>query len=73
MLLPGEVLAESDTQVLATVYYLQCMAMNMVVGLQDLFLVVADSDDCAFASVKFYLLGFFPSYLPGGGLGLDLM
>ena len=61
MFLPGEVLADSDTQVLTTVYYLQYMTMNMVVGLQDLFLVGADSDDCAFVRVKFHLPGFFPS------------
>ena len=61
MFLPGEVLADSDTQVLAAVYYLQCMAMNMVVGLQDLFLVGADSDDCAFVGVEFHLPGFFSS------------
>ena len=61
MFLPGEFLADSDTQVLAAVYYLQCMAMNMVVGLQDLFLVGADSDDCAFVGVEFHLPCFFPS------------
>ena len=61
MFLSGEVLADSDTQVLATVCYLLCMAMNMVVGLQDLFLVGADSDDCAFVRVKFHLPGFIPS------------
>ena len=59
--LPGEVLADSDTQVLAAVYYLQCMAMKMVAGLQDLLLVGADSDDCAFVGVEFHLPGFFPS------------
>ena len=53
MFLPGEVLADSDTQVLAAVYYLQCKAMNMVVGLQDLLLVGADSDDCAFVGWNF--------------------
>ena len=61
MFLPDEVHADSDTQVLAAVYYLQCMAMNMVVGFQDLFLVGADSDDCAFVGVEFHLPGFFPS------------
>ena len=61
MFISGEVLANSDTQVLATVCYLLCMAMNIVVGLQDLFLVGADSDNCAFVGVKFYLPGFFPS------------
>ena len=49
------------TKVLAAVYYLQCKAMNLVLGLQDLFPVGADSDDCAFVGVKFHLPGFFPS------------
>ena len=57
----GEVLVDSDIKVLAAVYYLQCMAMNLVVGLKDLFPVGADSDDCAFVGVKFHLPGFFPS------------
>ena len=76
--LPGEALADSDTQVLAAVYYRQCMAMNMVVGHQDLFLVGADSD--AYVGVEFHLPGkprLLPISrelinLPGGGLGLDL-
>ena len=53
-----EVLVDSDTQVLAAVYYLQCMAMNMVVGIQDLFLIQMT----AFFGVKFHLPGFFPSF-----------
>ena len=40
----------------------KCMAINMVVGLQDLFLVGAYSDDCAFVRVEFHLPGFFPSF-----------
>ena len=76
MFLPGEVLADSDTQVLAAVYYLQCMAMNMVVGLQDLFLVGADSDDCicrgGISFTMFLPISQALINLPGGGLGLDL-
>ena len=59
--LPGEVLTDSDTQVLAAVYYLQYMAMNMVVGLQDLFLVGAESDDTLSGWNFICHAGFFPS------------
>ena len=52
-----------SSQELGAVYYLQCMAMNLVVGLQDLFPVGVDSDNCALSlvGVKFHLPGFFPS------------
>ena len=76
MFLPGEVLADSDTQVLAAVYYIQCMTMNMEVVFKICFLLVLILMLCIcegeISFARFLPISPALINLPGGGLGLDL-
>ena len=59
MLFPAEVLADGNYQVFTSVYYLQSVAMNLVVGVDYLSSVWTDPDHCTFLRVEFH--PFFPS------------
>ena len=51
---PCEVLAHNDTQVFAAVYCLQGMAVKLVIGLNNLSPVCADSNDHALLGMKLH-------------------
>ena len=63
MLSPGEVLTDSDTQVLATVCYLYCVAVDFVSCIDDLSSVGADSYGAALLGTEFHRPCFFPALL----------
>ena len=60
MLPPGEVFADGDSKIFATVYHFQGVTVDLVAGVDYLSSVRVDPYNCTLLWVKLHLPGCFP-------------